>query len=134
MGAVAAVDALHKVVAARVIAVYDQIDAGAVQRDGVKAREDAHIVHAGVLGHGAAVAVNGKILHDGDIGNLARKVLCHGGGGVCHGFKEGVLLGAVLPQDVLIGDLAAGMDVRLAGAGRAADGQLLERTAVAAIG
>ena len=100
MGAVAAVDALHKVVAARVIAVYDQIDAGAVQRDGVKAREDAHIVHAGVLGHGAAVAVNGKILHDGDIGDLARKVLCHGGGGVCHGFKEGVLFGAVLPQDV----------------------------------
>ena len=68
VGAVAAVDALHKVVAARVIAVYDQINAGAVQRDGVKAREDAHIVHAGVLGHGAAVAVNGKVLHDGDIG------------------------------------------------------------------
>ena len=42
VGAVAAVDALHKVVAARVIAVYDQIDAGAVQRNGVKAREDAH--------------------------------------------------------------------------------------------
>ncbi len=47
VGAVAAVDALHKVVAAGVVAVHDQIDAGAVQCDGVKAREDAHVVHAG---------------------------------------------------------------------------------------
>ena len=37
VGAVAAVDALHKVVTARVGAVLDQVQAGAVQRDGVQA-------------------------------------------------------------------------------------------------
>ena len=97
MGAVAAVDALHKVVTAGVIAVTHKVDAGAVECDRVKAGQDTHIVHAGVLSHGAAVAVNGQILHNGHIGNLAGKVLRNSGSGVGHRLQEGVLLGAVLP-------------------------------------
>ena len=61
-------------------------------------------------------------------------MLGYGGSGVGHSLQEGILRGAVLPQHVLVGDLAAGVDVGLARAGRAADGQLLQRTAVAAHG
>ena len=134
MGAVAAVDALHKVVTARVGAVLDQVQTGAVQRDGVQAGQDADVAHAGVLGHGAAVTVDGQVLHHGHVGNLAGKVVGHGAGGVGHGLQEGILRADVLPQHGLILDLAAGVDVGLAGAGSTADGQLLQCAAVTAHG
>ena len=118
--------------AAGVVAVAHQINAGAVQRDRVKTGQDTHIVHAGILRHGTAVAVDRKVLHDCHIGDLPCKMLCHGGGGIGHSLKEGVLLGRVLPQNILVGDLAAGVDIGLARAGCAADGQLLQRAAVAA--
>ena len=127
MHTAAALDALDKMVAARVVGGVDKVKAGLVDGNGVKRGEDADILHARVLRHGAAVAVDRHILHHVDVGELAVEILHDGGCRVRHGFKKRDLVGG--PH--LLG-LARTVDVGLARARAAADGELLQRAAEAA--
>ena len=114
-------------VAARIVGGVDQIEAGLIDRDGVERGKDADVRHARVLGHGAAVAVHGHILHNVDENGLVLEIFRHGRGGVRHRVEEAVVVGS--PD--LFG-LAGTVDIGLAVGRRAADGELLERAAEAA--
>ncbi len=69
--AVEALDALNEVVAARIVGRVDEVEARLVDGDGVKGGENADIFHTRVLRHGAAVAVDGHVLHHVDVDDLA---------------------------------------------------------------
>src|SRR5699024_5831978 len=94
----------------------------------------ADVLHAGVLGHGAAVTVHRQVLHHVDKGDLALEVLHHAHGGVGHGLGEHHAAGVLLPGLIAVVGPAAGVDQGLARPGGAADGQLFEGPAVAAHG
>ena len=85
---VEALNALYEVVAARIVGGVDQIEAGLIDRDGVERGKDADVRHARVLGHGAAVAVHGHILHNVDENGLVLEIFRHGRGGVRHRVEE----------------------------------------------
>ena len=127
MDAVETLDALNEVVATRIVGRVDEVEARLVDGDGVKGGKNADIFHTRVLRHGAAVAVDGHVLHHVDVDDLAVEKLDDGLRRVGHGLKEGILLG----RPHLFG-LARAVDVRLACAGRASDGELFERAAEAA--
>lgn len=90
---VAALDALHEVVAARIVGGVDQIETGLIDRDGVERGEDADVRHARVLGHGTAVAVYGHIHHDVDENGLVPEIFRHRQGGIRHRVEEAVVVG-----------------------------------------
>ena len=132
MDALAGLHTFNKVGATRVFRCVDKVDARLIDGDGVKGGEDADVRHAGIFGGRAAVAVDGEVLHDIYKGNLAVKVTHHRRGGVCHCLAKTQLLGVLIPRLHVAVSRAAGVNAGLARAGRAADGELLERAAVAA--
>ena len=96
MDAVAALNALDEVVATGVVrGGINEVEARLVDGDRVGGHQDADVGHAGVLGHGAAVAVDRHVLHDVDVGNAATlgKKVNHGTRSVSHGLEELVVVG-----------------------------------------
>lgn len=129
---VAGIDAFEEVLAAGVVGVLDEVEAGAVEGNRIERGEDADVAHTGILGYGAAVAVHGEIAHDIDVRRSAREEIGDGACRIRHGCEEGILFTRVAPQSVLRFPGAAGVDPRLAVRRRAADRQLFQRAAVAA--
>ena len=78
--------------------------------------------------------VHGEVFHHVDTGKLAPEVLRHAGGGVGHGLGELHGAGVLLPGGKTVVGFAGGVNQRLARPGGAADGELLQRPAVAAHG
>ena len=125
MNAVAALNALQEMSLARIIAGIHQINAGLIHRDRVGRHKHADIRKAGILSHSTAVTVNGHVLHHVHIHGVSLEELYHGGRGVRHGLKEGVV---IRRPDFL--RLTGAVDIRLAEGGCTADRELLERSAV----
>ena len=117
-----------KLVAAGIVALVDEVNAGLVKGDGVGGGQETDVSHTGSGGVGVAVAVNGEVDHGGDIGGAVLEIAVNAGGGVAHGGDEGKLGGSHI---VAVG-LAGAVDVFLAVGGSAADGKLLEGAAEAA--
>lgn len=86
MLAMARSDALEQMVAARVVGIFNKVNAGAINGDWVERGEDANIFHARIFGDGTAIAVDGHVAHDVDEGDFAREMFDDRGGGVGHSF------------------------------------------------
>ena len=97
MLAVAGGDALKQVAAARVVGIFNKVDAGAINGDWVERGEDANIFHARIFGDGTAIAIDGHIAHDVDESHAAVKMCNDGRSGVSHGFEELVLHSTIVP-------------------------------------
>ena len=110
----------------------DEIDARLIDRDRVERGENADVLHAGVLRHGAAVTVHGEVFHHIHERHAAVEIIHNGACRVRHARKEHVLRRKAVPELALVGRRAAGVNPHLARSGGAADGELLERSAVAA--
>ena len=81
-----------------------------------------------------AVAVHGQVLHHVHVDNPAIEVPRHAGRGVGHGLGESDRVRVHVPcLDAVVGGPAR-VDQRLPRAGRASDGQLLQCSAVSALG
>lgn len=117
-----------KLVAAGVVALVDEVNAGLVKGNGVGGGQETDVGHTGGGGVGVAVAVNGDIDHGGDVGGAVLEIAVNAGGGVAHSGDEGELGSSHI---VAVG-LAGAMDVFLAVGGSAADGKLFEGAAEAA--
>ena len=86
MLAMARSDALEQMVAARVVGIFNKVNAGAINGDWVERGENANIFHARIFGDGTAIAVDGHVAHDVDEGDFAREMFDDRGGGVGHSF------------------------------------------------
>ena len=117
-----------KLVAAGVVALVDEVNAGLVKGDGVGGGQETDVGHTGSGGVGVAVAVNGDVDHGGDVGGAVLEIAVDAGSGVAHSGDEGKLGGSHI---VAVG-LAGAVDVFLAVGGSAADGKLFEGAAEAA--
>lgn len=117
-----------KLVAAGIVALVDEVNAGLVKGDGVGGGQETDVGHTGSGGVGVAVAVNGDVDHGGDVGGAVLEIAVDAGSGVAHGGDEGKLGGSHI---VAVG-LTGAVDVFLAVGGSAADGELFEGAAEAA--
>lgn len=117
-----------KLVAAGVVALVDEVNAGPVKGDGVGGGQETDVGHTGSGGVGVAVAVNGDVDHGGDVGGAVLEIAVNAGGGVAHSGDKGELGGSHI---IAVG-LAGAVDVFLAVGGSAADGKLFEGAAEAA--
>lgn len=132
MLAMARSDALEQMVAARVVGIFNKVNAGAVDGNRVERGEDANIFHARIFGDGTAIAIDGHVAHDVDKSHVAVKMRNDGRGSVGHGFEELVLLGDVTPEFVLVFGFAGGVNLGFASRRGDADRELLKRAAIAA--
>ena len=107
VGAIAALNALYKVVAPGVVRGVHQINAGLVDGHRVERGQNADILHAGVLGSGAAIAVDGEVLHHVYKHRVVTKIVFHGPCRVRHGVEKTQLL-------LVVADLAYAVDKLLA--------------------
>ena len=132
MLAMARSDALEQVVAARVVGIFNKVNAGAVDGNRVERGEDADVLHARIFGDGTAIAIDGHVAHDVDKSHVAVKMRNDGRGSVGHGFEELVLLGDVAPELVLVFGFAGGVNPGFASRRGDADRELLKCAAIAA--
>lgn len=117
-----------QLVAAGIVALVDEVNAGLVKGDGVSRGEETDVGHTGSGGVGVAVAVNGDVDQGGDVGGAVLEIAVDAGSGVAHGGDEGKLSSSHI---VAVG-LTGAVDVFLAVGGSAADGKLFEGAAEAA--
>lgn len=89
MNAVAAGHALHEVLLARVVGLHHEVDGRLVDCNRIERSQHADVLHAGIFSDDAAVAVDRKILHDVDEGDVVFEVIDDGPSGIRHGFREG---------------------------------------------
>ena len=119
-------------VAARVVGIFNKVNAGAINGDWVERGEDANIFHARIFGDGTAIAIDGHVAHDVDKSHVAVKMRNDGRGSVGHSFEELVLLGDVTPEFVLVFGFAGGVNPGFASRRGDADRELLKCAAIAA--
>ncbi len=86
----------------------DEIDARLIDRDRVERGENADVLHAGVLRHGAAVTVHGEVFHHIHERHAAVEIIHNGACRVRHARKEHVLRRKAVPELALVGRRAAG--------------------------
>ncbi len=110
MDAVAAFYTFQKVFLSGVVGGgVHKVEAGFIYRHGVGRDENTYILHARVLGVGAAIAIHRHIFHYIDIHGVALEIFDYREGGVRHGFEEQVMV----CRPNLVG-FSRAVDVRLA--------------------
>src|SRR5699024_1859093 len=107
---------------------------GLVDGHRITGSENTDILHTGILRHGAAVAVHGKIFHHVDKSDLAPEMFRHTHGRVRHGLRELIDAGMLIPGLKTVVCLSSRVNQRLSCPAGTADGQLLERSAVSSHG
>ncbi len=110
MSAVAGVDTFDKGILAGVVGIDYRIDTCAVKCNGVNRRKDSEVGHFGRFRVAVAVAVYRQFVCHVDIENLVAHVRCYSLTSICHGFKEMVLLGKIVPKFIGIFGFTGGVN------------------------
>ena len=114
---------------AGIFAGVHQVDTCLVDSNGILRDQNTNVGNAGILRHGAAVAIDRHVFHHVHIDGVALKVFHNRHGRIRHSTLKFVGIGT---PDLL--RLAGTMDIGFTKRRSVADGQLLQRTAVATHG